>query len=132
MFIGYIKFFVNGGVLGLAAWAIQFQVYKVIGSDSSFAYALSSVISYIPLIFINFAIQRSLIFKNDGLLFSFIVANISIMLLVSIFSPLCRDFIDIILGRPWGDRCGYILASLICSIPSYLIKRVWVFGIPLR
>lgn len=124
----YAKFFLNGGMLGLAAWGLQLLIYKAIGSDSSLSYALASALTYIPLVCINFLIQRAWIFNRPGLFPRFVLANLSIMLLVTILSPGFRQLIDLLFGPPWGSRCGFALAAVVGSVPSFLIKRAWVFG----
>lgn len=129
MFHQYLKFFFNGGILGIVSWALQIGIYKAIGGDSGFAYAIASVLAYLPLVLINFFVQKAWIFKRDGLFKKFVAANLAIMILVSLLSPFCRTLIAAIFGTPWGDRGGFILAALLGSIPSFLIKRHWVFRV---
>lgn len=124
----YAKFFVNGGILGLVAWGLQLLIYEAIGGASSLSYALASALTYIPLVCINFLIQRAWIFNRPGLFPRFIVANLSIMLLVTVLSPVFRQLIDLLLTPPWGSRCGFVVAAIVGSVPSFLIKRGWVFG----
>lgn len=128
MIIEYGKFFINGGILGLVAWWLQLQIYRTLPADSGYAYALASALTYLPLVVVNFMVQRAWIFKERGLFRRFVVANLIIMLLVSALSPLCRQTLDLVAGVPWGDRGGFILAALVGSVPSFLIKRHWVFG----
>lgn len=124
----YTKFFVNGGVLGAIAWGVQLLIYRALGGDTAAEYAAASALTYAPLLVVNFMVQRAWIFNRPGLFPRFAVANLSIMLLVSLLSPLCRQAIDIAIGAPWGDRGGFVVAALLGSIPSFLIKRLWVFG----
>lgn len=129
MLFQYLKFFINGGFLGVVAWGLQWLIYKAINGDSAFAYGFATALTYIPLVVINFMIQRRWIFNRTGLFWRFVIANLAIMILVSFLSPLFRYLIDQSFGSPWGDRSGFILAALIGSIPSFMLKRVWVFGI---
>lgn len=124
----YAKFFVNGGILGVIAWGLQLLIYRALASDSAYAYALASALTYLPLVVVNFMVQRAWIFNSPGLFPRFVVANLAIMLLVSVLSPVCRQIIDLMVGVPWGGRGGFIMAALIGSIPSFLVKRHWVFG----
>ena len=124
----YARFFVNGGILGIVAWGMQLLIYRMLGGDSATVYTLASALTYAPLVIVNFMIQRAWIFNRQGLFLRFVVANAAIMLLVSLLSPLCRELIDLIAGAPWGDRSGFIMAALVGSIPSFLIKRHWVFA----
>jgi putative flippase GtrA len=96
----------------------------MLGGDSANLYILASGLTYLPLAVVNFIIQRAWIFNRQGLFLRFMVANAAIMLLVSLIS---RGLIDLIAGAPWGDRGGFIMAALLGSIPSFLIKRHWVF-----
>ena len=124
----YAKFFVSGGVLGVIAWGLQLLFYRTLGGDSAATYMLASAMTYAPLVVVNFMIQRAWIFNRPGLFPRFVLANLAIMLVVSLLSPLCRQLIDLITGAPWGDRGGFIMAALLGSIPSFLIKRHWVFA----
>lgn len=129
MLIQYTKFFINGGILGIVAWVLQWFIYKWLNGHSSIEYALATALTYLPLIVINFLIQRRWIFNRAGLFWRFLFANLVIMVLVSILSPLFRSLIDQLFHSPWGDRTGFILAGFTGSIPSFLLKRSWVFGI---
>jgi putative flippase GtrA len=124
----YFWFFVNGGVLGLISMGMQSVIYQIIGVRSGLAYALASMLTYVPLIVINFIIQRRWIFQRDGLFWRFVLANLSIMVLVSLLSPLSRLLIASAVGTEWGDRTGFALAAIAMSIPSFFLKRFFVFN----
>ena len=127
--IQYLKFFVNGGVLGVLALGLQWLIYRLMNGDSAVAYAFASALTYVPLVVINFAIQKRWIFRRPGFFGRFVQANLAMMALVSLLAPTFRYLIDATFGVPWGDRIGFLLAALLSSIPSFLIKRAWVFGI---
>lgn len=129
MLVQFSKFLINGGVLGVAAWGLQWLIYRVISGDSAIAYGLATALTYVPLVVINFLIQRKWIFNRPGLFWRFVTANLAIMILVSLLSSLCRYLIDQSFGCPWGDRFGFIVAALLGSVPSFFLKRKWVFGI---
>lgn len=129
MLAQYLKFFLNGGALGVAAWGLQWLIYNEINGNSAKDYGIASALTYVPLIGINFMIQRRWIFNRPGVFWRFVVANFVIMILVSLLSPLFRYEINHIFGSPWGDRFGFIDAALLGSIPSFLLMRIWVFGI---
>lgn len=107
---------------------VQSIIYQIIGISSSFAYAFASMLTYVPLIVINFIIQRRWIFQRDGLFWQFVLANLSIMILVSLFSPFARMIVTWVVGVEWGDRSGFAIAAIVMSIPSYFLKRFFVFG----
>ena len=129
MLVQYTKFFLNGSILGLVAWGLQWFIYKAIDGDSGFSYGVATALTYIPLVVVNFLIQRMWIFNRPGLFWRFVTANLVIMVLVSLLSLFFRYAIDQSFGYPWGDRCGFIVAALLGSLPSFYLKRVWVFGI---
>ena len=124
----YIKFFINGGILGVVSWALQLIIYRTIGLDSSFAYAIATALTYVPLVVINFMIQRKWIFKRVGLFWKFVMANLTIMFLVSLFSPAFRFLVGYVAGIEWGDRLGFVLAAIVMSVPSFFLKRSYVFN----
>lgn len=130
MILQYSKFFINGCILGVFAIGLQILIFDLLSSESSYAYALSSALTYIPLIVLNFFIQRRWIFKRSGMFVRFVFANLVIMLLVSVLSSVFRFIIETQVGGAWGDRVGFILAALLGSVPSFFLKRHWVFAKP--
>lgn len=114
-------------MLGLLTWALQLGIYRMIASGSQRDYALASALACLPVIFLNCAIQRRLIFKRHGPLLQFVLANLFMMVFVSLLSPLCRSFVDWALRGGYGETLGFAAASLIGSIPSFLINKFWVF-----
>ena len=123
----YLKFFINGGILGLVSWALQALIFVALGGESGLSYSIATALAYLPLIIVNFLVQRAWIFKRNGLFWKFVAANLVIMLLVTLLSPLCRLAIASVAGVQWGDLGGFALAAILGSIPSFLIKRHWVF-----
>lgn len=67
MLVQYLKFFINGGILGIAAWVLQWLIYKGINGNSAIAYGFATALTYVPLVIINFMIQRKWIFNSTGL-----------------------------------------------------------------
>jgi putative flippase GtrA len=128
MLIQYLKFFVNGGVLGIAAWGLQWLIYKAINGNSAETYGVATALTYVPLVVVNFSIQRRWIFNRPGMFWRFVIANLMIMVLVSTMAALFRNMINLWLSPPWGERCGFIAAALLGSVPSFFLKKTWVFG----
>ena len=123
----FFYFLVNASILGVVFLILQFIVYKILGDPSDFAYVSSIILSYIPLIFINFFLQRKIIFKKDGIFVKFLLSNIFIMLMISSISPFTRQLISSIFGSHYGDYFGLIATVAFISIPSLLIVKFWVF-----
>lgn len=123
----FFWFCVNGGALGVLSLVIQALIYRSIGVHSGLAYGVASALTYLPLLVINYLIQRRWIFRRNGLFWRFVVANLSIMLLVSLSAPICRLVIARFAGDEWGDKAGFAMASVLMAIPSYFAKRLLVF-----
>lgn len=125
----YARFFVNGALLGVVAWYLQLALFRALGGDSPAHYALASVVTYVPLVLINFELQRRLIFGRPGRFARFVAANLAVMVVVSLAAPLCQLAIATIAGEAWGERLGFAAAAVLGSLPSFLLKRRWVFGV---
>ena len=123
----YVWFCINGGVLGIVSLGLHALIYRAMGVNTGAAYGVATALTYAPLVLINFVIQRRWIFKKNGLFLRFVLANLSIMVLVSLFAPLCRLLIASLAGAEWGDKAGFALAAVAMSVPSYFAKRLLVF-----
>ena len=75
----------------------------------------------------NYIIQRHTIFLKKGCFKKFIVANLMMMGLVTIFSSVFRWAIAGLFDPSWGDRLGFVMAAILCAPVSFLFKRYWVF-----
>jgi hypothetical protein len=124
----YLWFFLNGGVLGILSLWLQAFLFQYLDANSGSAYALAACLTYLPLMVINFFIQRFWIFKKNGFFWLFVVSNLSIMGFVALLSPLFRLIISIAIDPVWGDKTGFALAAIVMSIPSYFVKRILVFN----
>lgn len=123
----FFFFLINGGLLGVAAWFAQLQIFELLGGDRSRAYGLASLIVYPPLIVVNYLIQRNLIFSIRGSFPRFVIANLGIMVLVSGLSALIWQLLSH-LGLPaLADQASFVLAALLGAIPSFVVKKFWVF-----
>jgi putative flippase GtrA len=125
----YVKFVINGGILGVMAWGLQTALFVMLGGDSAASYGIATALTYVPLVILNFSIQRAWIFGRPGLFWQFVAANLTIMALVSLLSPVMWYVIDELVGPPWGNRGGFAVAALLASAPSFLLKRYWVFRV---
>jgi putative flippase GtrA len=124
----YTHFFINGVAITLFAWILQFMLFKLFGGESSLSYGIATSVAFSITMIMNFFIQMKLIFKTSGLFHRYLATEIFIMVLVSFLAPLCRFLIAELSTDEWGDRAGFALAALIGSVPSFLMKRYWVFS----
>ncbi|MDR6395955.1 GtrA family protein [Herbaspirillum seropedicae] len=123
----YALFLFNGGMLGLLTWALQQGIYHLIDSGQQRDYALASALACAPVILLNCSIQRRLIFRQHGPFRRFLLANLFMMFFVSALAPLCRSLVDLGWHGGHGETLGFAVASLIGSVPSFLINKFWVF-----
>jgi len=125
----YVKFVLNGGILGVIAWGLQTTLFVILGGESAASYSIATALTYVPLVLLNFSIQRAWIFRRPGLFWRFVAANLTIMALVSLLSSVMRYVIDQFAGPLWGNHGGFVTAALLASAPSFLLKRYWVFRV---
>lgn len=123
----YFWFCINGGILGVVSLVLQALIYRAIGLNTGLAYGLATAMTYVPLVVVNFVIQKRWIFKKNGLFWRFVLANLSIMVLVSLSAPIFRRMITSLAGVEWGDKLGFAMAAAAMSVPSYFAKRLIVF-----
>ena len=124
----YQKFFINGVGLATLGWALQLLCFHVLGGKESHTYAIASVVAYVPLIIVNFLIQRSWIFKTNGSIWRFVTVHLLVMVLVAGLSVVFRAVISIWFNFQIADVFGYLAATLIGSIPSFMMQKWWVFN----
>lgn len=120
-------FFINGILVTLLTWALQYFIFIQFADRDSWGYALSTAIAFIVVLIINFLIQRSLIFKQQGLFRKYLLTDLFILLLVTILAPVCRLLLSAVITPEIGDKGGFLMAGLIASVPSFIIKKMWVF-----
>jgi putative flippase GtrA len=126
-----LTFFINGAVIGVLALGLQNGLFRVLGGEGETAAALASALTYLPLVVLNFLIQRSLIFQRQGMFTRFVASNLVIMVCVSGTTPLLASAYGSLLEASLANSAGFASASLLFAIPSFLLKRTWVFGYPL-
>ena len=124
----YSQFFVNGVLISMLAWLLQYFIFITFGGESSTGYAISTAIAFSITMVINFFIQMRFIFKSPGAFHRYVISDLVTLVVVSLLSPLCRLLIAGFTTLEWGDKGGFLLAALIGSVPSFLMKRFWVFA----
>lgn len=124
----YLKFLIVGSFLGICSIFLQRLFFILLGGNTSFEYMSATALTYLPLLFINFFLQKKWVFRSSGMILKFFVANLSVMLMVSSCSPLVRLFISSFFSQSTADKYAFGLAAIFMSIPSYLIKKNFVFN----
>lgn len=124
----FLKFLINGGVLGVASIFLQQAAYLWLEEITTYAYELSSGLAYTALVGLNFIIQKKLIFDSDGLFPRFLAANLLVLLIVSLLSGVLLATATRLGYRESGEDFSFILAALIGAYPSFCIKKLFVFS----
>ena len=124
----YIKFLMIGGFLGICSIFLQRLFFRLLGGNTSFEYMSATALTYIPLLFINFFLQKKWVFRSDGMILKFFAANLLVMVMVSASSPLVRFFISGFFSQSTADKYAFALTAIFMSFPSYLIKKNFVFN----
>jgi len=124
----YSAFLVNGVLITVLAWLLQYGFFKLMAQDSSLGYAIATALATIITMIINFFIQKKYIFKKYGLFHRYLIADVVNLFLVTILAPIFRLLIAEVFTLEWGDKGGFLMAAFVASIPVFFIKRHWVFS----
>lgn len=124
----FIKFLINGGMLGVLTLLTQSYVNNLLILYTTYHEIFSSLIVITPFIILNFIIQRHFIFSRPGYISRFLISNIAIMIIISINSHLLN-----LLGLGFYKLSNinldlsFAISSLLCMPFSYMLKNNYVF-----
>jgi hypothetical protein len=122
----YIKFFINGGFIGVLSWFLQlffFYVYESIFEKSNFSYSLSVYSSFVIAMIINFFTQSIFVFGKNGNLFIFIIVGFLAITMVNLLSLFLINIIPV----EGIVYFAYPLSALVISPFVFFIKSKLVF-----
>ena len=113
-------FVINGGILGLLTYLIQNFLNQFLEGFLEYRNFVSSFLVIVPFLFLNFFIQRRIIFRVRGRFIRFAAANFLILVLILLypFKIIINDF-------PY--RLNFIFVSLLLMPLSFFLKRNFVF-----
>jgi putative flippase GtrA len=124
------RFIINGGLIGLFSWIVQYGIYKLLIIQklvAEDAIVFSIYLAFIIILLVNFVLQKNFVFRKSGSLFKFIIVNLLAISVVAIFSRLIIKLLKqneieafIILAYP--------IAALTLAPMVYLIKSKFVFN----
>jgi len=125
----FIRFLLNGAILGALTFIVQFYLDSYISLISEYHQLYSSIVVIMPFILINFLSQKHFVFKRNGFFFRFLFANGLIMMLVSIGSYLINNLkIAQFMILDHSFNLSFVLASIICVPISFILKSRLVFN----
>lgn len=130
----FIKFLINGGLLGLLSWLIQTALFKFIVTfsysqnlASSTAYGFSVVITFSIIAILNFHSQKRLVFKTkNGKFINFLLITLFLIILVSSVSTIIFEFLISNHMHSYLYLSYPISALLLCPI-AFMMKKKLIF-----
>jgi hypothetical protein len=125
-FYHYIKFFVNGGIIGFLSWVLQLiflNIFKSFFESFTLAHSFSIYTSFVVTLIINFFAQRIFVFNKNGNFFLFFIIGILAITVVNLLSLI------IIYLFPIENLTlfAYPLSAVILSPFVFIIKSKIVF-----
>ena len=125
----FIRFLINGGIIGLVSWLLQVLIYwgLLLLPKIEYKLTISIYLSFVVVIFINFHTLKKYVFKSNGLLYRFILATTVVVVIIGItsevvFNGLYSRLPDI------APYISYPFSALIVSPFSFYIKNRFVFN----
>jgi len=122
----YLRFFLNGGIVGLISWFLQLLVYKILSFSnlsSSLSFSISLYLSFCICVLINFIFQSKFVFIKKGGFVNFLVFSLSAITIVNIVSLL---FINYLLPLNF-QFFAYPFAAISVSPLVFFVKKYFVF-----
>jgi len=121
-------FIINGGILGLLTYLIQNFLNQFLEGFLEYRNFVSSFLVIVPFLFLNFFIQRRIIFRVRGRFIRFAAANFLILVLISLLTEVSfRLYPMQIIVNDFPYRLNFIFVSLLLMPLSFLLKRNFVF-----
>jgi len=121
-------FIINGGILGLLTYLIQNFLNQFLDGFLEYRNFVSSFLVIVPFLFLNFFIQRRVIFRVRGRFIRFAAANFLILVLISLLTEVSfRLYPMQIIVNDFTYRLNFIFVSLLLMPLSFLLKRNFVF-----
>lgn len=122
----YVKFFLNGGVVGLFSWIVQLvalYLFEVLFGVNNMTYTLSVYAAFILSMLVNFYNQKKFVFKVNGNFYIFLLISLCAITVVNFISLLMINYIDLNMI----SKFAYPLSAIVISPLVFLLKNKFVF-----
>jgi len=124
----FTLFMMNGGVLGLLTYLIQNFLNQFLTNFAEYRNFISSFIVIIPFVFLNFFIQRKIIFRVSGRFFRFVCANFFVLFMISLLTEISFRIYPVeIIFNDFPYHLNFIFVALVMMPVSFILKRNYVF-----
>jgi hypothetical protein len=124
----FILFLINGGVIGVLTFVSQTYLDLLMQNYTTNHQMISSILTILPFIIINFNSQKRIIFKRKGNIAKFFIAHISIMFLVTFLNVALNKY-SIFNFEYMAHvlNLNFIFAAIFIAPLSFLIQKKIVF-----
>jgi len=129
IFKKFYRFLLVGGGVGLLGWAIQRGLVvflAALGLSAPLSEGLAVMLSFACIGFIAFFLHKVYTFETNGNLFHFYVANLSIIILISM-TTVFFSYLFIYFGFDDLAFLSYPLSAIICAPVSFFLKLRLVY-----
>ena len=124
----FTLFVINGGVLGILTYLIQNFLNQSLANFAEYRNFVSSFVVIIPFVFLNFFIQRKIIFRVRGRFFRFVCANFFVLFMVSLLTEISFRIYPVeIIFNDFSYHLKFIVVALVMMPVSFILKRNYVF-----
>ena len=132
----FMRFIINGGVIGLISWILQIIFYNLLLSlggfdeeiDSIF-YAISVMLTFSLVVLLNFFTQKRFVFfAKKGAIWVFVASSFFVVGVVTILSYLLHSIFDSSELRAFASY-AYPIAAITTAPLAYHIKKRFVFDV---
>ena len=124
----FILFLINGFFLGLFTIVTQYLIDYAISGIFVYHYLIASLLTITPFMFINFILQRKIIFKKKGSVIKFFCSSILIMVLISLLAEVFNNYTFFNFNiMKVNLNLNFIFSAIIISPLSFFMKKNIVF-----
>jgi hypothetical protein len=124
----FILFLINGFFLGFFTIVTQYLIDYAISGIFVYHYLIASLLTITPFMFINFILQRKIIFKKKGSVIKFFCSSILIMVLISSLAEVFNNYAFFNFNiMKVNLNLNFIFSAIIISPLSFFMKKNIVF-----
>lgn len=132
----FMRFIINGGIIGLISWIVQIIFYNFFQSLGGFGekidsiiYAISVLLTFSLVVLLNFFIQKRFVFfAKKGTIWVFVASSFFVAGVVTILSYLFHSIFDSSELRAFASF-AYPISAITTAPLAYHIKKRFVFGV---
>ncbi len=124
----FLRFFINGGVMGLLSWALQLIIFNTLMKlhiPATHAIYLSILTSFLFILLVNFVSQKNFVFKQNGNFFKFAFISFLAISAVSLVASALMVYLQEKVILHW---LIYPFSALALSPIVFLLKKRCVFN----